>query len=127
VNDKLPEITEAAIETMVRTFYGKARQDPLIGPVFENAVHDWEAHFPTMFAFWSSVLLGTRGYDGRPMPVHMRLPIEAPMFDRWLMLWSETAAELFAPGPAVLLRTKAETIARSLKLGLFFRPEQPAG
>jgi truncated hemoglobin YjbI len=51
------------------------------------------------------------------MPVHMRLPIEAPMFDRWLMLWSETAAELFAPGPAVLLRTKAETIARSLKLG----------
>jgi hemoglobin len=37
-------IDEAMIERLVRTFYGPARLDSLIGPVFENKVHDWESH-----------------------------------------------------------------------------------
>ena len=37
-------IDEPMIEQLVRTFYGRARLDPLIGPIFENKVHDWERH-----------------------------------------------------------------------------------
>ncbi len=113
----------AGLEVQVRAFYGKARLDPLIGPLFEAAVHDWEAHFQVLTRFWSSVMLGQRSYDGRPMPVHIRLPIEPPMFDRWLELWSETARERFAPADAESLIAKASTIARSLSLGMFFRPD----
>jgi truncated hemoglobin YjbI len=33
-------ITEPAIAALVRRFYGKARLDPTLGPVFEEAVED---------------------------------------------------------------------------------------
>jgi hemoglobin len=48
-------IDEAMIDRLVRTFYGRARLDALIGAIFEDRVHDWEAHFGRMCAFWSSV------------------------------------------------------------------------
>jgi hemoglobin len=56
------------------------------------------------------------------MAAHMKLPIQPGFFDRWLSLWRETAGELFAPAPAAQFRAKAERIAESLKLALFFRP-----
>lgn len=37
-------ISEMMIEKLVRTFYGRARLDPLIGPIFEAKVRDWDAH-----------------------------------------------------------------------------------
>jgi hemoglobin len=33
-------IDEAMIDRLVRTFYGRARLDLLIGPIFETKVHD---------------------------------------------------------------------------------------
>jgi hemoglobin len=117
------QITESAISELVRRFYGKARLDPVIGPVFEAAVEDWDHHFDQLDAFWSSVVLATGRYQGRPMRAHMRLPLEPPMFERWLELWSETAGEVFEPEAAEVFRAKARNIARSLSLGLFFRPD----
>jgi hypothetical protein len=38
-------IDESMIDRLARTFYERARIDPLIGPVFAERVHDWEAHF----------------------------------------------------------------------------------
>ena len=38
------EITEGAIAAMVARFYGKARQDAMIGPLFNAAVADWAEH-----------------------------------------------------------------------------------
>jgi len=40
----LAGITEPAIATLVSRFYGKARRDPTIGPLFETAVDDWDEH-----------------------------------------------------------------------------------
>jgi hypothetical protein len=37
-------IDEVMIEQLVRTFYSRARFDPLVGPVFESRVHDLEGH-----------------------------------------------------------------------------------
>jgi hemoglobin len=122
---RLAAIDEPALEQLVRAFYGRARLDPVLGPIFDAAVEDWEAHFATLTRFWASVMLGVRNYDGRPMQAHLRHPIEPEMFDRWLGIWGETAAELFEPEPAALLIDKARTIARGLSLGLFFRPEPP--
>ncbi len=47
------EITEESIALLVRTFYGRAREDDLIGKVFNNAVQDWEQHLSQISAFWS--------------------------------------------------------------------------
>ena len=115
-------ITEPAIAALVHRFYAKARRDPTIGPLFESAVHDWDDHLGKLCDFWSSVMLTTGRYKGNPMAAHMKHLIEPGFFDRWLALWRETAGELFAPGPAAQFRAKAERIAESLKLALFYRP-----
>jgi hemoglobin len=116
------EISEPAIAALVDRFYAKARRDPLIGPVFNDAIEDWDAHLRTLNAFWSSVMLTSGRYKGNPMAAHMKLPIEPPFFERWLGLWRETATELFAPDLALQFKAKANRIAESLKLGLFYRP-----
>lgn len=120
--ERFCEITEPAIAELVARFYAKARRDPLIGPVFNDAIEDWDAHLRTLNAFWSSVMLTSGRYKGNPMAAHLKLPIEPEYFERWLALWRETAAELFAPGPAAQFIAKAERIAESLKLALFYRP-----
>lgn len=119
-------IDEHALEALVRSFYGKARLDPLIGPVFNTAIRDWEPHLERIAAFWSSVMLTSGRYHGNPMAVHFKHPITPPMFDRWLALWTETVDEQFAEAPADALKQKAQLIGQSLKLGLFYRAERPA-
>jgi hemoglobin len=120
------EITDVRIRVLVERFYAKARRDPMIGPVFEQAVEDWDAHFATLTDFWSSVMLTTGRYKGNPMAVHMKQPIEPPFFDRWIEMWRQTAAEVFAPAAAAEFAAKAERIAESLKLALFYRPRTAA-
>lgn len=120
-------VTEAAIVRLVDAFYGKVRRDPVLGPVFDEAIgaEAWPAHLVKMYAFWSSVMLTTGRYKGNPLAAHMTVrSIEEPMFERWLTLFGETAGELFAEGPAAVFRLKARRIAESLKLGLFFRPAE---
>ena len=116
------KITEPAIAALVDRFYEKARRDPLIGPVFNDSIDDWDEHLRKLYGFWSSVMLTTGRYKGNPMAAHMKLPIEPHFFERWLALWQETADEVFAPEPAAAFRDKANRIAESLKLGLFYRP-----
>jgi hemoglobin len=116
------EITDTAISTLVTRFYGKARQDPTIGPLFNAVVSDWDEHFVKLTDFWSSVMLTTGRYHGNPMAAHLKHPIKPEFFARWLALWHETAAEMFAPEEALQFGAKAERIAESLKLALFYRP-----
>ena len=120
--ERFAEISEPAIAALVARFYEKARRDPLIGPVFNNAVDDWDAHLRTLNAFWSSVMLTSGRYKGNPMAAHLKLPIEPRFFERWLALWRETATELFVPDLATQFEAKAVRIAKSLKLALFYRP-----
>ena len=116
------DFTEAGIGVLVDRFYAKARRDPVIGPVFEQAVADWDAHLATLTDFWSSVMLTSGRYKGNPMAAHVKHPIEVRFFDRWLELWRETAAEVFEPAVAAKFSEKAGRIAESLTLALFYRP-----
>ncbi len=111
-------IDEAMIERLVRAFYDRARLDPLIGPIFEARVHDWDGHLARMCAFWSSVALMSGRYHGQPMAVHLPLPVDTAHFDRWLEIFAETAREV-CPGPAAAhFLERAHRIADSLELGI---------
>ena len=114
-------IDEAMIDRLVRAFYGRARLDPLIGPVFEGRVHDWEAHFARMCAFWSSVALMSGQYHGQPMKAHLPLPVDSPHFDRWLEIFAATANDVCPPAAAAHFLDRAHRIADSLELGVAFR------
>lgn len=111
-------IDEAMIETLVRAFYTKVRADPVIGPVFAARIEDWEPHLQKMCAFWSSVVLMSGRYSGRPMPLHAGLPIDARHFDRWLRLFGETAREVCPPDAASRFIDCAARIADSLEMGV---------
>lgn len=111
-------IDEAMIDRLVETFYGKVRDDVMIGPIFADRVENWGPHLAQMKLFWSSVALSTGVYEGRPMPKHLPLPIDATHFDRWLALFEETAREICPPVAADHFMERARRIAESLELGV---------
>ena len=121
-------VSEAALRGLVESFYGRVRDDALIGPVFNGAIDDWSEHLAKLQAFWSSVMLGTGRYKGRPMPAHIKhaSAISAASFERWLALWAETTGALFEPGPAAVLQEKAARIAESLSMGISFHTDRTA-
>jgi hemoglobin len=114
---------EAAIRDVVDTFYDRVRQDPELGPVFNRAVENWDAHLDRITAFWSSAMLRTGRYDGGLMGAHFkhRGEIAPEMFCRWLALWAETTSELLPEAAADAMRMRAQMIADSLKQALFYR------
>ena len=111
-------LTTAEIERLVDRFYDRVQRDPVLGPIFNPAVHDWTEHKRTLVSFWSSVALRTGSYRGNPMAAHRPHAIEAAHFDHWLALWRQTADEVLSPAHAALFGGYAARIARSLKYGL---------
>jgi hemoglobin len=122
-------ITEAALRQLVDTFYTKVRQDSLIGPVFDRAIDHWPEHLEKLQAFWSSVMLTSGRYKGRPLPAHIKHSdsISSSSFERWLGIWRETTAELFEAPIAAALQEKAERIAESLALGIAYHRDPLGG
>jgi hemoglobin len=124
-----PDISEELIHALVHRFYGKIRTDQELGPIFDRVIGDgWDPHLAKMCDFWSSVVLMTGRFKSNPMTAHIRLKQVRPEhFARWLALFGETARELCPPDIAALFIAKAETIARSLQMGMFYRPAPHSG
>ncbi len=68
--EKRAGIGKAKIDVLVHRFYDRVHFDPLLGPPFEARIADWQSHLARMCAFWSSVMLMTGHYHGRPIQVH---------------------------------------------------------
>jgi len=112
-------ISEPMIETLVHAFYAKVRRDELLGPIFNARIDDWDTHLEKLCRFWSSVVLMTGTYEGRPMVVHAALPnIDGEHFARWLALFEETARAVCPADAAALFVDRAQRIAASLKHGI---------
>lgn len=117
-------ITEDLIRELVHGFYARIRADAVLGPIFARVIGDnWDPHLAKMCDFWSSVMRMTGRYKGNPMVAHMRLKMVRPEhFERWLALFRAAAAEICGPELAPLFVARAENIARSLQLGMFYKP-----
>src|SRR5690349_3622768 len=84
-------LPEPMIRTLVETFYGRVRQDPQLGPIFNREVSDWDEHLAKLTDFWSSVMLMTGRFKGRPMAAHAAVADITPEhFRHWLALFAET-------------------------------------
>ena len=81
-------VDAAYIDRFVEAFYGKIRDDELLGPIFNQRVTDWPAHLARMKAFWRSVLHNSGEFAGNPMLKHLVIPgIELRHFSQWLELF----------------------------------------
>ncbi len=119
-------IDEAFISRLVDEFYARVRRHERLGPVFDGAVADWPEHLEKLKQFWASVALNAGVYTGRPMQAHLRVAaIEPAHFGEWLHLFEQTLRDLAPDERAVeYFMVRASRIGESLKLGLFYRPEQ---
>ena len=122
-----PLVDRAFISALVRDFYTRVRADSRLGPIFASEIRgDWEPHLEKMTDFWCSVILKNGAYSGRPVPAHLKLKqVREEDFELWLGHFRKTAAERCPPDVAAIFVDRAERIARSLKLAMFFRLERP--
>lgn len=117
------------IDYFVETFYGKIRDDELLGPIFNERISDWPAHLARMKAFWRSVLHNSGEFAGNPMLKHMVIPgIELRHFSHWLDLFYETLRESEPTSDATaLVGGRARMIADSLLTGIVMHRDGLAG
>ena len=119
----LPAMDEETIHAVVHGFYDEIRRDDLLGPIFTAAIppEQWPHHLAKMCDFWSSTLLRTGRYDGRPLPPHLALPgLGKEHFHRWLALFQATVQRVCPPEVASLFMDRALRIAHSFRLAIAF-------
>jgi hemoglobin len=124
------QLSEHNLKSVVDVFYNRVRADPMLGPVFNGAISDWPDHLSKLQAFWSSVMLTTGRYKGRPLPAHIKHAnvINSASFTRWLEIWKVTTDEILPVTAASAMQEKAARIAESLSIGiqLSLAPQRPA-
>src|SRR3954452_7278341 len=110
--------SRADCERLVRAFYGRALEDPIIGFIFVDVAKlDLDAHVPRITSFWETILLGARSYGGgafRPhAELHAKVRLREGHFVQWLNLWCRTVDELFAGERAELAKTHAHRVGQA--------------
>jgi hemoglobin len=118
-----PQLDQATLPVLLRRFYDRVRRDAELGPVFNDAVHDWPEHLDRLEDFWSSVMLASGRYKGNPIVIHLihAQRITPGMFGRWLELWEQTTGELLPDEVARTAQAKARRIAKSLQVAIRLR------
>jgi truncated hemoglobin YjbI len=111
--------TEEELGRLVEIFYAAAKADPLIGPVFNSTVADWDAHARTVANFWSRSLLGTTRYNGHPFTAHLSLGLKPEHFERWVALFRTSATAVLRPEAAAYAIGKVEHMSTCFQTGLF--------
>lgn len=113
---------KADVSILVRSFYDKIREDEMLGPIFKEAIHDWEPHLEKLTDFWEGNLfffVKTK-YNGDPKTAHNELDeklhnsLTMNHFGHWINIWLETIDEHFEGETA----DRAKMIAR--KMASFF-------
>lgn len=112
------------IKKLVDTFYGKVREDDMIGPIFNNVIKDrWPIHLEKMYTFWQTVLLGEHTYYGSPFPPHAHLPVSVEHFETWKSLFNATVKENFKGPVADEAIWRAEKMAQMFQSKIAFYKE----
>ncbi len=120
----LPDLLdEAMVHDVVHGFYAEIRRDELLAPIFNSRIapEEWPHHLAKMCDFWSSMLLRTSRYGGRPLPPHLAIPgLGEEHFRRWLTLFRATVQRVCPPEVAALFMDRALRIAHSFRLAVAF-------
>jgi len=114
-------VSKKDIELLVDVFYGKIREDDLIGFIFTDiAKVNWEKHLPVMYDFFENMLFYTGSYTGNPMELHKHInrlfPLTDAHFLRWNLLFRTSVDELFSGQKAELAKQRAKSIAAVMQI-----------
>lgn len=115
----------ADIFTLVNTFYTKIRKNEELGPIFNEAIHDWDDHLNHLTDFWESQLFMKNVFKGNPLRKHVELDqqsnnkLDNDLFGLWLQFWLGTIDELFDGERAKLAKERARNIASFMFMEIF--------
>jgi hemoglobin len=124
-NKKTPLANREDIYLLVTTFYKKIRKEPVLGPIFNSIIVDWESHFEVLTDFWESQLLVRRTYLGNPIEVHQQVDskmnhtITSEHFGLWMNLWFETLDELFTGELVWIAKNRAQKMSTMLFMKIY--------
>lgn len=109
------------IRMLVDTFYGKVREDELLGPIFNGIIQDkWEEHLEKMYRFWQTVLLDEHTYYGSPFAPHAQMPIRENHFNQWVKLFHSTIDSLFEGERAEKTKKQSEQMASIFQSKIYY-------
>ncbi|WP_394749272.1 group III truncated hemoglobin [Spongiimicrobium salis] len=117
--------TRKDVYRLVVMFYGKIREDDLLGPIFNTHIKDWEAHFELLTDFWESNLFFVKKYSGNPLLKHQEVDasenytLEQLHFGRWLNLWFQTINDLYHGEKATIAKNRARNMSTFFYLSIF--------
>lgn len=109
-------ITVQKIREMVELFYSRTQQDEMLGPIFEEIVEDWDAHYEKMTRFWSSATMHAGTYSGRPLEAHKFGGLTSAHFDRWVELFSQTVRDLFSENDSAIFVDLGQRMATNIAM-----------
>lgn len=122
---KALEAQDVAVERMVRRFYELGLADPVLGPIFRGAIHDWEPHIRDVTDFWCMSIYGSKRYQRNSFAPHRRLKFDVEAFANWLTAFESAAGECLSDEDAQKAIRVARHMAKSFEAGLFpFRDAQ---
>lgn len=102
------------IRNLLTVFYAACGEDPVVGPVFNAAISDWEHHIDHVADFWSTQTGGPALYPGG-MGRHIRLGLGPEHFAAWLAIWERVCRERCASREAEEMIRIARLFAARLK------------
>ncbi|MGY5848069.1 group III truncated hemoglobin [Salegentibacter sp. HM20] len=117
--------TREDVFKLVSRFYTKVRAEPVLGPIFNESITDWDEHLEKLTDFWESNLFFKASYRGNPKLAHIKVDqendhnIEAGHFGRWMNLWFETIDENFQGELANRAKNNARKMGSHLYLKIF--------
>lgn len=111
---------------LLHHFYSDVRQHKIIGPVFNERIHDWTAHLATIENFWARQTGGPSTYGGG-MGKHLSLPLEPEFFGHWLSLWEFNCRNYLPAREASEMIALAHHIGGHLQRIVFGRAGIPIG
>jgi len=108
---------------LVSMFYSKVRKNDLLGPIFNNHIHEekWPDHIEKLTDFWETNLFGVTKFKGNPTLKHIIVDnnlnnsINQVHFGTWIQLWFETIDQLYVG----VLAEKAKRSARKMGTGQY--------
>lgn len=114
---------------LVSSFYEKVRGNDTLGPFFNEAIKDWDAHLDHLTTFWETSLFMTKKlekkYYGNPLEVHVKVDkannnsITELHFGIWLNLWFETLDTLFEGDVTENAKRRARKMGTFMYLKIF--------
>ena len=112
--------SKAHIKQFVESFYDKVLSDSLLAHIFiDVASININAHLPLIQSYWEKLLLGDRQYQRHTMNVHRQIDQKFSFsddeFQRWLVLFKQTASEEFSGEKTDRAVILASTIAKNMQ------------